>query len=56
MELHLDSLIEQALLSDGTATIIVDADPDVFVEYPICELVLIVHTMLPNSEGTIDGH
>ena len=56
MEMHLDSLVEQALLSDGTATIIVGAEPDVFVEYPMCELVLTTHTILLNLEGIIDGH
>lgn len=53
---HLDSLVGQALFGDGAAAIIVGADPDPVVERPIFQLVSAAQTILPDSEGAIDGH
>ncbi|XP_024017826.1 chalcone synthase [Morus notabilis] len=53
---HLDSLVGQALFGDGAAAVIVGADPDTSVERPIFELVSAAQTILPDSEGAIDGH
>ncbi|CAN0876019.1 Chalcone synthase [Linum grandiflorum] len=53
---HLDSLVGQALFGDGAAAVIVGADPDTAVESPMFELVSAGQTILPDSEGAIDGH
>ncbi|CAH2072807.1 unnamed protein product [Thlaspi arvense] len=54
---HLDSLVGQALFSDGAAALIVGADPDASVgEKPIFEMVSAAQTILPDSDGAIDGH
>ncbi|TKY62964.1 Chalcone synthase [Spatholobus suberectus] len=53
---HLDSLVGQALFGDGAAAVIVGADPDPAVERPVFELVSAAQTILPDSEGAIDGH
>lgn len=53
---HLDSLVGQALFGDGAAAIIVGADPDLAVERPIFQLVSAGQTILPDSDGAIDGH
>nr|AHL83549.1 chalcone synthase [Morus alba var. multicaulis] len=53
---HLDSLVGQALFGDGAAAVILGADPDTSVERPIFELVSAAQTILPDSEGAIDGH
>ncbi|KAF6165241.1 hypothetical protein GIB67_030423 [Kingdonia uniflora] len=53
---HLDSLVGQALFGDGAAAVIVGADPDLSVERPLFELVSAGQTILPDSEGAIDGH
>ncbi|CAL9185059.1 unnamed protein product, partial [Musa hybrid cultivar] len=55
-ESHLDSLVGQALFGDGAAAIIVGADPDPVKERPIFQLVSASQTILPDSEGAIDGH
>ncbi|KAL2320396.1 hypothetical protein Fmac_029365 [Flemingia macrophylla] len=55
-ETHLDSLVGQALFGDGAAAVIVGADPDPAVERPIFELVSAAQTILPDSDGAIDGH
>ncbi|CAL9178570.1 unnamed protein product [Musa hybrid cultivar] len=55
-ESHLDSLVGQALFGDGAAAIIVGADPDPATEQPIFQLVSASQTILPDSEGAIDGH
>ncbi|CAD5178430.1 unnamed protein product [Musa acuminata subsp. malaccensis] len=55
-ESHLDSLVGQALFGDGAAAIIVGADPDPVTERPIFQLVSASQTILPDSEGAIDGH
>ncbi|OAY76333.1 Chalcone synthase 1 [Ananas comosus] len=55
-ESHLDSLVGQALFGDGAAAVILGADPDLAVERPLFELVSASQTILPDSEGAIDGH
>ncbi|KAG4990820.1 hypothetical protein JHK87_024277 [Glycine soja] len=52
---HLDSLVGQALFGDGAAAIIVGSDP-LPAEKPLFELVWTAQTILPDSEGAIDGH
>jgi chalcone synthase len=53
---HLDSLVGQALFGDGAAAMIIGADPDLKVERPIFEIVSAAQTILPDSDGAIDGH
>jgi chalcone synthase len=53
---HLDSLVGQALFGDGAAAMIIGADPDLKVECPIFEIVSAAQTILPDSDGAIDGH
>nr|AHU87068.1 chalcone synthase [Fagopyrum tataricum] len=53
---HLDSMVGQALFGDGAGAVIVGADPDLSIEKPIFELVWTSQTILPDSEGAIDGH
>nr|CDU44039.1 chalcone synthase [Bunias orientalis] len=54
---HLDSLVGQALFSDGAAALIVGSDPDTSVgEKPIFEMVSAAQTILPDSDGAIDEH
>ncbi|KAJ8432629.1 hypothetical protein Cgig2_033502 [Carnegiea gigantea] len=55
-ETHLDSMVGQALFGDGAGALIVGADPDVSIERPIFQLVWAAQTILPDSEGAIDGH
>lgn len=55
-EIHLDSLVGQALFGDGAAAVIVGSDPVVGVEQPLFQLVSAAQTILPDSEGAIDGH
>ena len=53
---HLDSLVGQALFGDGAAAVIVGADPDTSIERPLFQLVSAAQTILPDSDGAIDGH
>ncbi|XP_047953633.1 chalcone synthase-like [Salvia hispanica] len=53
---HIDSLIGQAIFGDGAAAVIVGSDPILGVERPLFEMVSTAQTILPNSEGAIDGH
>ncbi|KAI3813512.1 hypothetical protein L1987_18237 [Smallanthus sonchifolius] len=53
---HLDSLVGQALFGDGAAAVIIGSDPDLSVERPLFEMVSAAQTILPDSEGAIDGH
>lgn len=55
-ETHLDSMVGQALFGDGAGALIVGADPDLSVERPIFQLAYASQTILPDSEGAIDGH
>lgn len=52
----LDSMVGQALFADGAGAIIVGADPDPETERPLFEMVSASQTILPDSEGAIDGH
>nr|AEO36981.1 chalcone synthase [Dimocarpus longan] len=53
---HLDSLVGQALFGDGAAAVIIGADPDTSIERPLFQLVSAAQTILPDSDGAIDGH
>ncbi|KAK1361283.1 Chalcone synthase [Heracleum sosnowskyi] len=53
---HLDSLVGQALFGDGAAAVIVGSDPDLSVERPLFQLISAAQTILPDSDGAIDGH
>lgn len=53
---HLDSMVGQALFGDGAAAVIIGADPNPAVERPLFQLVSAAQTLLPDSEGAIDGH
>nr|BAJ17656.1 chalcone synthase [Gynura bicolor] len=53
---HLDSLVGQALFGDGAAAVIVGSDPDLTIERPLFEMISAAQTILPDSEGAIDGH
>ena len=53
---QLDSLVGQALFGDGSAALIVGADPIPGVEKPLYELVSAAQTILPDSDGAIDLH
>ncbi|CAN1278657.1 Chalcone synthase 1B [Linum perenne] len=55
-EAHLDSLVGQALFGDGAATVIVGSDPNLEIEKPMFEIVYTAQTIVPDSEGAIDGH
>lgn len=53
---HLDSMVGQALFGDGAGAMIVGADPDESIERPLFQMVWTAQTLLPDSEGAIDGH
>ncbi|KAI7728764.1 hypothetical protein M8C21_028693 [Ambrosia artemisiifolia] len=53
---HLDSMVGQALFGDGAAAVIVGSDPDLATERPLFQMVSAAQTILPDSEGAIDGH
>ncbi|MBA0614403.1 hypothetical protein Godav_014703 [Gossypium davidsonii] len=53
---HLDSLVGQALFADGAGAVIIGADPDSKTERPLFQLVSAAQTILPDSDGAIDGH
>ncbi|CAH8359481.1 unnamed protein product [Eruca vesicaria subsp. sativa] len=54
---HLDCLIGQALFGDGAAALIVGSDPDTSMgEKPIFQMVSAAQTVLPDSQGAIEGH
>lgn len=55
-EKHVDSLVGQALFGDGAAAIIVGSDPLHVVEKPLFQIVSASQTILPDSEGAIEGH
>lgn len=55
-EKHVDSLVGQALFGDGAAAIIVGSDPLHDVEKPLFQIVSASQTILPDSEGAIEGH
>lgn len=55
-ETHLDSMVGQALFGDGAGALIVGSDPDEAIERPLFRIVWTAQTLLPDSEGAIDGH
>lgn len=55
-ETHLDSMVGQALFGDGAGALIIGSDPIPEVEKPLFEMVSAAQTILPDSEGAIDGH
>ncbi|KAJ6825736.1 putative chalcone synthase 1 [Iris pallida] len=56
-ETHIDSLVGQAIFGDGAAALIVGSDPDPALEHrPLYHLMHASETILPGSEGTIEGH
>ncbi|KAF8390761.1 hypothetical protein HHK36_025288 [Tetracentron sinense] len=46
----------RALFGDGAAAVIIGADPDTLIERPLFQLVSAAQTILPDSDGAIDGH
>ncbi|XP_051178065.1 chalcone synthase 1-like [Lolium perenne] len=55
-ETQLDSMVGQALFGDGAAAVIIGADPNMAIERPLFELVSASQTILPDTEGFIEGH
>ncbi|KAL2892458.1 Chalcone synthase [Bienertia sinuspersici] len=55
-EVYLDSMIGQALFGDGAGAMIIGAEIDESIERPIFQLVWAAQSILPDSEGAIDGH
>nr|ABI78940.1 resveratrol synthase [Polygonum cuspidatum] len=55
-ETHIDSMVGQAIFGDGAAAVIVGANPDLTVEKPIFELISTAQTIIPESDGAIEGH
>ncbi|TYH00710.1 hypothetical protein ES288_A09G000200v1 [Gossypium darwinii] len=53
---YLDSLVGQALFADGAGAVIIGADPDSKTERPLYQFVSAAQTILPDSDGAIDGH
>ncbi|KAH7518459.1 chalcone synthase 1 [Ziziphus jujuba] len=53
---HFGSLVGEVLFGDGAAALIVGSDLVPGVEKPIFELVSVAQTILPGSEGAIEGH
>lgn len=54
-EADLDSLLGQAIIGDGAAALIVGADPDASTESPLFELVSSSETIVPDSDGALEG-
>ncbi|KAJ7547381.1 hypothetical protein O6H91_08G083100 [Diphasiastrum complanatum] len=55
-ETHLDGLVGSALFGDGAAALILGSDPVPEVEKPIFEIHWAGETILPDSDGAINGH
>jgi chalcone synthase len=55
-ETHLDSLVGQALFGDGAGAVILGADPIPGIERSWFEVHYVASTILPDSDGAIDGH
>lgn len=56
---YFDSAVSHAIFGDGAAAVIVGADPelDTFIkERPLFQLVSTAQTILPDSDGALDGH
>ncbi|KAL3739378.1 hypothetical protein ACJRO7_020748 [Eucalyptus globulus] len=52
---NLANLVGQAIFGDGAAALIIGSDPEIPAERPIFQLVWTAETVLPNSEGAIEG-
>ena len=55
-EAHLDSLVGQAIFGDGAGAVIVGANPEVPMERPLFQVVSARQTILPDTDGFIEGH
>ncbi|KAH6768391.1 Chalcone and stilbene synthase family protein [Perilla frutescens var. frutescens] len=55
-EAHVDSLVGQALFGDGAAAVIVGSDPVVGVERPLFQIFSAAQTLVPGSDGAVEGH
>ncbi|KAH7521838.1 hypothetical protein FEM48_Zijuj07G0074500 [Ziziphus jujuba var. spinosa] len=55
-ETYFDSNVGQILFGDGASAVVVGSDPLVGVEKPLFELVSASQTIIPDSEGNIEGH
>ncbi|XP_031486525.1 chalcone synthase-like [Nymphaea colorata] len=53
---QIDNLVGQALFGDGAAAVIVGADPLPNVEKAVFEIASAFETILPDSEGAVEGH
>ncbi|KAK4856227.1 hypothetical protein QYF36_015430 [Acer negundo] len=53
---HFDNLVGQVLFGDAAFAIIIGVDPILGLEKPLFELVSTAQTILPNSNGSIEGH
>ncbi|KAF3793249.1 Chalcone synthase [Nymphaea thermarum] len=53
---HIDNLVGQALFADGAAAVIVGADPFPNIEKAVFEIASAFETILPDSEGAVEGH
>ncbi|KAH6768390.1 Chalcone and stilbene synthase family protein [Perilla frutescens var. frutescens] len=54
-EAHVDSLVGQALFGDGAAAVIVGSDPVVGVERPLFQIFSAAQTLVPGSDGAVEG-
>ncbi|CAJ1963652.1 unnamed protein product [Sphenostylis stenocarpa] len=55
-ETHVDSLVGLALFGDGASSAIVGSNPETSVERPLFHIVSASQTIVPNSEGAMEGH
>ncbi|CAI9110360.1 OLC1v1010368C1 [Oldenlandia corymbosa var. corymbosa] len=53
---HASGLVVQALFADGAAAVIVGSDPEPGVERPWFALVSTAQTIIPQSQGAIEGY
>ncbi|XP_030545256.2 chalcone synthase-like [Rhodamnia argentea] len=48
-------LVSQAFIGDGAAALIIGADPDASIERPLFQVISSSETVIPGSEGVIEG-
>ncbi|KAL8048374.1 hypothetical protein ABFX02_07G060100 [Erythranthe guttata] len=53
---HMATLVEQALFADGAAAVVVGSDAAAGVERPLFQIISTAQTLLPESEGYVQGH
>ncbi|KAL7145136.1 hypothetical protein ABFS83_07G059400 [Erythranthe nasuta] len=53
---HMATLVEQSLFADGAAAVVVGSDAAAGVERPLFQIISTAQTLLPESEGCIQGH